>query len=84
MMKIPYRYEYPLKLKDLGIVYPDFTLLKVATQEEIYWEHFGMMDNPAYCQKAIQKLHTYGRNGIYPGKNLIVTFETIQTPLDMR
>ena len=84
MMKLPYRYEYPLKLKDLGIVYPDFTILKITTREEIYWEHLGMMDNPSYCQKAIQKLHTYGRNGIYPGKNLIVTFETIQTPLDMR
>lgn len=84
LMKIPYRYEYPLKLKGYGTVYPDFTLLNVAKREEIYLEHFGMMDHLQYCQKAIQKIHSYGRNGIYLGKNLIATFETVQTPLDMR
>lgn len=84
LMKIPYRYESPLYLKGYGTIYPDFTLLHVSKREEIYWEHFGMMDNPQYVQKAIQKIHTYGRNGFYPGKNLIITFETLQTPLDMR
>ncbi len=84
LMNIPYRYECPIKLKGYGVVYPDFTLLNISTREEIYLEHLGMMDNPQYSQKAIQKLHTYGRNGIYPGKNLILTFETTQTPLDIR
>ena len=36
----------------------DFTLLNVAKQEEIYLEHFGMMDHPQDCQKAIQKIHS--------------------------
>ena len=84
LMKIPYHYEHPLKLNGYGTVYPDFTLLNVAKREEVYLEHFGMMDHPQYCQKAIQKIHSYGRNGIYLGKNLIITFETVQTPLDMR
>ena len=84
LLGVPYRYEYPLKLKGYGTVYPDFTLLDVAKRREIYWEHFGMMDNPQYAQKAIQKLHTYEKNGIYPGKNLIVTFETPQAPFDVR
>ncbi len=84
LMEIPYRYEYPLNLKGYGTVYPDFTLLNTSKREEIYLEHFGMMDSPQYAQKAIQKLHTYAKNGIYPGKNLIVTFETLQMPLDMR
>ena len=43
-----------------------------------------MMDNPEYCQKAIQKLDTYARNGIFIGKNLLVTFETFRHPLDVK
>lgn len=81
---IPYRYEYPVKLKGYGVVYPDFTLLNVSERREIYLEHFGMMDNPRYCQNAILKLEEYAKNGIYPGKNLLVTFETSQQPLNMK
>lgn len=83
-MGIPYRYEYPLSLKGFGTVYPDFTLLKMSGRKEIYLEHFGMMDNPAYSQKMVMKLQTYARNHIYPGNNLILTFETLKTPLDMK
>ena len=45
---------------------------------------FGMMDHPEYCQKAIQKLDTYTKNGIFIGKNLLVTFETFRQPLDVK
>lgn len=83
-MGIPYRYEYPLRLRTFGTIYPDFTLLKIDTREEVYFEHFGMMDNPQYCQKAILKIQEYARNGIYPGKNLMITFETSQVSLDMK
>lgn len=82
-MGIPYRYEYPIRLKNFGIVYPDFTLLNMNTRKEVYFEHFGMMDHSDYRQKAFLKLQEYARNGIYPGKNLLVTFETLQVPLDM-
>lgn len=81
---IPYRYEYPVTLKGYGKVYPDFILLNVKKRTEIYLEHFGMMDNPEYAQKAIQKLETYAKNGIYIGENLLVTFETLRSPLDMK
>ena len=83
-MGIPYRYEYPLRLKGYGTVYPDFTLLKVSTREEVYLEHFGMMDDAQYSQKAIAQLQAYARNNIYPGKNLLLTFETSQTAPDMK
>lgn len=43
-----------------------------------------MMDNSEYAQKAIQKLETFAKNGIYIGKNLLVTFETLRNPLDMK
>ncbi len=83
-MGIPYRYEAPLFLGTMGIVYPDFTLLKVCTREEIYWEHLGMMDDPSYVHKALNKINTYIRNGYIPGKNLLLTFESKAIPLNMR
>ncbi len=81
---IPYRYECPLKLKGVGVIYPDFTLLNINTREEIYLEHFGMMDKEDYCQKAISKIASYEKNGIYIGERLLVTFETSNQMLDMR
>lgn len=82
-MGIPYRYEYPLYLRTFGTVYPDFTLLDTKKREEIYFEHFGRMSDPEYSEKAVLKIQEYARNGIYLGKNLIVTFETKDVPLDM-
>ena len=83
-MGIPYRYEYPIKLKGYGTVYPDFTILKVSERREIYYEHFGLMDQPEYCEKALRKLQNYARNGIVLGENLIVTFESENVPLDVK
>ena len=48
-----------------------------------YFEHFGMMDDPEYSGKAVLKLQTYARNHIYPGKQLLMSFETSKTPLDI-
>lgn len=78
---IPYRYEYPIYLDGFGQVYPDFTLLKVRTREEIYYEHFGMMDDPDYAEKAIQKIASYEQNGIFPGEKLLLSFETRKNPI---
>ena len=36
---IPYRYECPLHIPDVGNIYPDFTVLNVAKRKELYWEH---------------------------------------------
>ena len=81
---IPYRYEYPLYLKGFDLVYPDFTVLNVKKRKEIYWEHFGMMDDSEYVEKAMKKITVYAQNGIFPGINLIVTFETRKTPLNQK
>ena len=80
--KIPFRYECQLNLSGF-IMYPDFTIRHPRTGEYFYWEHFGMMDNPAYASSAITKLHSYVSNGIYPTINLIATYETKENPLDM-
>lgn len=81
---IPYRYECPLELINGLVIYPDFTLLNTKTRENVYWEHLGMMDDANYAEKAIQKINTYMQNGIYLGKNLLVTFETRNNPINHR
>ena len=75
---VPYHYEYPIMLNGVGTVRPDFTCLNVRTGQEFIWEHFGMMDNIAYANKNISKINAYEQNGYYPGKNMIMTFETSQ------
>ena len=44
----------------------------------------SMMDNPEYARAAIRKIESYEKNGIYPGENLILTFETQQNVLDFK
>lgn len=81
---IPYRYEvsFPMKFEDLKNVYPDFQILKTSTKEEFFWEHLGMMDDPKYANAQLKKISSYARKGYIPGKNLILTFESKERPLD--
>ena len=44
-------------------------------RKEIYHEHLGLLDNEEYRLANLQKLEEYRKNGIYPGKNLILTYE---------
>ena len=81
---IPYRYEYPLILEGNIKVYPDFTILRMPAREEVYLEHFGMMDDSNYVDKAIYKLDSYERNGIYPGVNLFILHETSKRALNIK
>ncbi len=81
---VPYRYEASLNLPGVGTIHPDFTVLNIQTREEIYWEHLGMMDNPEYAEKAIERINAYARNNILPGNRLILTFETQRNPLDVK
>ncbi len=77
---IPFRYEAPLQLGE-STYYPDFTIRHPATGEYYYWEHFGLMDDSKYIQKATTKLHQYLTNGIIPTIQLITTYETRMHPL---
>lgn len=81
---IPYHYEKPVKLQNGNTRYPDFTLLNVQTREEVYLEHFGLLDDEEYRRDCLRKLDEYRRNGIYPGKNLVFTYETESNPLDIK
>ncbi len=80
---IPYRYEEEIQLRRGKKRYPDFTLLKKKTREVIYLEHFGLLDDEDYRNSALTKMEEYRKNGIYPGKNLLFTYETKECPLDI-
>ena len=85
-MGIPYRYEYPLKIRKSSSVtktfYPDFLCLNLRTRQEFFWEHFGLMSSSEYAGNAAGKLVLYANNGFYPGKNLIITFESDEGKFD--
>ncbi len=78
--QIPFRYECLLKLGNKK-VFPDFTIRHPKTGETYYWEHYGLMDNPSYCQAFSKKMLLYTTNGIIPTINLITTYETERNPL---
>lgn len=80
---VPYHYEFPVKVGH-RTVYPDFYCLNVRTREMLLWEHLGMMDNPDYVQKAVLKLNEYQNAGYVLGKNLIITMESIESPLNVK
>lgn len=84
LREIPYVYEAPLYLTGYGYIKPDFVVLNKRTRREYYWEHLGMMDDKDYCEKAIKKIETFERNGIFPGEKLILTHETREHPLNMK
>lgn len=80
--KIPFQYERALPL-DKTTYYPDFTIRHPVTGETFFWEHFGKMDDPAYCQKVGSKIQAYSIHGIIPSINLITTYETAKHPLSI-
>lgn len=43
-----------------------------------------MMDDPSYVEKSLQKITLYEQNGIFPGENLILTYETRKNPMNQK
>lgn len=60
---------------------PDFKILHPSKRRIIYWEHLGLIDDPSYSRNAMDRIRTYGENGIYAGDNLIITWESKHDPL---
>lgn len=81
--KIRYLYEAPLELG--GVTkYPDFTFEDDDAGITYYWEHCGMLSDPAYLRRWEDKLRWYREHQILPyqdggGKKgtLIVTEDTV-------
>lgn len=84
--EVPYHYEKPLILRNKGKrikLRPDFTTINRMSGKIVIYEHLGMMDNPEYVDKNINKLDLYEKNGYLLGKNLIITHETSSKPLSV-
>ena len=82
---VPYKYEYPLKLKNgSGVVTkrPDFVALNKTTLEMVIIEHLGMLDQERYYRNNIEKIDIYEKNGYLIGKNLLLLHETSYNALD--
>ncbi|MGN0412539.1 MAG: hypothetical protein ACI4FV_05830 [Lachnospiraceae bacterium] len=82
-----YKYEKPLELvkqRGIQVVHPDFTVLNIHTGKITYWEHAGRMDDPRYANQFVQKMNLYLENNIFQGENLIVTYETMNFPLNIQ
>lgn len=80
---VPYKCEPELYLNGLGRIYPDFLVLNVKTRKEFYYEHLGMLGDAHYFERQLKKIYSYAENGYFPGKNLILTFESQENPITL-
>ena len=80
---IPYRYECGVTLLNGQVKHPDFTLFHAPRRMVIYHEHLGRMDKEDYVNRNVRKIREYSKIGIYPGYNLLLTFETEKCPFDL-
>ena len=81
---VPYRYEeiVPLNAMFGVFLHPDFTVLNKRTRKVYYWEHFGRMGDPEYAAHALPRISEYLNFGFFPGKDLLMTFESLECPLN--
>lgn len=68
---IPFQYEVPLYAPDGTFYLPDFTIKWQG--EDWYWEHEGMLHDPAYRKHQEEKHSWYKKHGF--SNHLIVTTE---------
>lgn len=78
--EIPFRYDCAVYLRNARY-YADFKILHPANGKIYFWEHFGMVDDPGYRRDMCEKLQKYIESGYVPTQNLIVTYETRNSPL---
>ncbi len=58
--------------------------MKMPGRKVVYWEHLGLLDDPEYITRNLEKIDCYEENGIFLGDNLIITRETSEKPLNMK
>lgn len=81
---IPYAYEPRLELSNFSTVYPDFAALNLRTGHTYYWEHLGLISEYDYATKNFSKIQDYIGNGLFPGKDLILSMESEGVNLDIK
>lgn len=58
--------------------------LNTRTRKNIYWEHLGILSDMDYASKNFKKIHSYEKNGYLQGRDLIITMESSDAPIDVR
>lgn len=66
---------------DDDTLHPDFYVLNKRTKKAYFWEHLGMMDDPDYCRKNLNRFMRILDAGHVIGEDLIVTHEDRRNPL---
>ena len=83
---VDYAYEQPLTLPNGRTRYPDFTIEDPARGVTFYWEHLGLLDDPAYRARWERKRAEYlePETGIKhwqePGDSAHILVETRDQP----
>lgn len=78
---LPFHYEQ-VQIIDNLVIAPDFTF-EDFEKKLFFWEHLGMMDDPDYARRNLNKLSRYYELGLVPGDNLILSFDR-HGVIDMR
>lgn len=82
---VPYRYEFPVIMTETKKqLRPDFFCLNVRTRQQFVWEHFGMMQNGDYQDKAFEKIMLYRMHKTTPDCEFICTQESLSRPLNVQ
>ena len=81
---VEYEYEKVLNLGEDGIRIPDFTIDDAESGLCFYWEHCGMMSDPAYRARWEDKKALYAKHGIVEGDNLIVSYDGEDGSIDSK
>ena len=83
---VAWHYEKPFRGVDGRVVYPDFTIDDIETGVTYYWEHLGMLADPAYRQRWEGKQAWYATQGVStsggPAGTLIVTQDDVRGGFD--
>lgn len=83
LKNIQYRSEEVTKVGKYFFA-PDFKILVPEKRKIKIHEHFGMMHNPEYREKALWKMSVYIENGYRPYEDIIFTFDDLDGNIDAK
>lgn len=82
---VAYHYEELFEEKSYNgfPIHLDFKCFNARTCKEFWWEHQGKWDDPNYTVNIATREKILFQAGLIPWKNLIITTETLDMPLDI-
>lgn len=82
--RLLFKYEPEIKAESNYVFRPDFVVLRPGDMKEIYWEHFGLMNDPVYEKRTMEKLVRYQQEGLCLWDNLIISFDSDRGSFNMQ